>query len=450
MKNLIEDIKRHTPKSIPGYYYLKTQSIYIPFMKITVECLTRKISELNLFFESILGLIELSVVDINEIADILGVSYSVVKEAIIDMVSIDYIYASENTLGITAKGTNALKTKKQIDIQKSYLKDIIVDMISGAVYDADTVSVSRTHQRDVLLESVIQIDRSYLDSHFQEINTVYQLQLKNNSVFGDRAVTSELYKIIGVSYSELHYTENKVYMYKSETSNELKFEFSFDNNDMYKNEFYKQMKENCRPCQEYFFEKQKSLVSRITSKQVKIESDMMRQTEIVKEMLFANNVAEDDRIGAFIKKRYALNDREYMSYLYNPKGLGYKRIFVCSDHMNGLLSHSFCSQLNVLAEKIPVFLIYHKGERNIENSLRYFFKNPSANLFLIPSEKTEENIICFDSELVMHLQESAISAFERPVLFTMSICDFDKKAASKLSDNLLAKYDLDGYLSKLS
>ena len=74
MKKIIDDVKRYTPKGIPGYYYLKTQKIYIPYMKITLECLTKKISELNLFFESILKLIEISVKDINVIADILGVS----------------------------------------------------------------------------------------------------------------------------------------------------------------------------------------------------------------------------------------------------------------------------------------------------------------------------------------------------------------------------------------
>ena len=68
MKNLIDDVKHSTPKLIPGYTYIKTQNIYIPFMKVTVECLTRKTSELNLFFESILRLIEISVTDINEIA----------------------------------------------------------------------------------------------------------------------------------------------------------------------------------------------------------------------------------------------------------------------------------------------------------------------------------------------------------------------------------------------
>ena len=450
MKHLIDDIKRHTPKSIPGYYYLKTQNIYIPFMKVTIECLTRKISELNLFFESVLKLIEISVTDINEIADILGVSYSIVKEAIIDMVSVDYIYASENNLDITAKGKAALKTRQRVDIQKTYLKDIIVDMITGVVYDADTVKVSNPHPRDVLLESVIKIDSSYLDSHFQEINSLYQLSLKNNSIFGNSSVTSELYKIIGISYSELHYAENRVYMYKSESSDELKFEFFLDDSDKYKNEFYTQMKEHCRPCQEYFFEKSRDFVNRIAGQPIKIEPSLIEQAEIARKMLFADNVADDTKTDIFTKKRYALNDREYMSYLYNSKVLKYKRIFVCSNHVNGLLSYFFCSQLNVLAEKIPVFLIYNKNEYGAEKTIRYFFRNPSSNLFLIASEEVDESIICFDSELAMYLQENAISAFERPVVYTMSTCDFDKKAVSKLSGMLIAKYNLAGYLSETS
>lgn len=449
MKNIIDDVKRHTPRHIDGYYYLKTQNIYIPFMKITVECLTRRISELNLFFESILKLIENSVKDINEIASILGVSYSVVKEAIIDMVSIDYIYISENILNITSKGANALKSKKRVDIQKTYLKDIMVDMITGVVYDADTVKVSETHRRDVLLESIIQVNSNFLDSHFKEINDVYQLQQKNNSDLGDSAVTNELYKTIRISYSELHYIENKVYMYKSETSDELMFVLSSDNNDRYKNEFYNQLKENCRPCQEYFFEKNRDLVSKIAKKPATFEPDMFEQTEVVRKLLFADNVAEDIKIDTFMRKRYALNDREYMSYLYNSKALRYNRIFVCSDHMNGLLSHSFCTQLNVLADNIPVFIIYHKDEYNVEKSLQYFFKKPNRNLFLIPSDTVKENIICFDSELVIHLQENIVSAFERYVVYMLSICDFDKTRVANLVSKLVGQYNLDGYAVKI-
>lgn len=451
MKSLIDDVKRNTPKHIPGYYYLKTQKIYIPFMRITLECLTRRISDLNLFFESILKLIEISVKDLNEIASILGVSYSIVKEAVVDMVSIDYIYTSENTLGITEKGVNALKSRKRSDIQKTYLKDVMVDTITGEVYNADTIDVEKTtHKRDVLLESVVRIDSSYLDSHFKEINDVYQLQLKDNSVFGDIAITSELYKIIGVSHSELCYVENKMYIYMSETSNELLFVLYSDNNDRYKNEFYNQLKDSCRPCQEYFFENSRDFIRKIAGKPITIETDLMQQTEVVRKLLFTDNMEEDNKIDEFTKKRYALNDHEYMSYLYYFNSFRYNRIFICSDRMNSLLSDSFCSQLNALAVNISVFIIYHKDEYNVVQSLHYFFKNPATNLFLVPSDTIIENVICFDSELIIYLQENVVSAFERSVSYMLPICDFDKNRAKNLADELIEKYNLDGYVAELS
>lgn len=414
-------------------------------MKITVECLTRKISELNLFFESILKLIDISVKDINEIAKILGVSNSTVKEAVIDMVSIDYIYVSENTLGITKKGENALKTKQKIDIQKTYLNNIIVDMITGTVYDADAIKVSDTQPRDVLLEDVIKLDEEFLESHFHEINNVYQLQQKNNSVFESNAITSELYKTIGISYSKLYYVENKVYMYGSESSNELMFAFSSDSNDQYKNEFYNQLKDSCRPCQEFFFEKNRALIDKIQSNPSQIEWDVREQTEHARELLFADNVTEEVKADIFTQKRYALNDREYLSYLYNPKSLKYNAIFICSDHMHGLLSPVFCSQLNALANRIPVFIIFDKSEKSIEKSFQFFFKNPSANLYLISNDNIEENFICFGSEVIMYLHENIVTAFDRPVVYMQALCDFDKKIVMNTASELVRKYNLDKY-----
>lgn len=414
-------------------------------MNITIECLTRKTSELNLFFESILKLIDISVKDINEIAKILGVSYGVVKEAVVDMVRIDYIYVSENTLGITKKGTNALKTKQKIDIQMTYLKDIVVDMITGTVYDADAIKVSDTQPRDVLLEGIIKLDEEFLESHFHEINNVYQLQQRNNSMFENTAITSELYKTIGVSYSKLHYVENRVYMYGSELSDELIFVFSSDSNDRYKNEFYNQLKDSCRPCQEFFFEKNRMLIDKIQSESFQIESDIMEQTENARKLLFADNVTDEIKANAFTQKRYALNDREYLSYLYNPKSLKYNAIFICSDHMRELLSTSFCSQLNALADRMPVFIIYDKSERNIEKSLQFFFKDSSANLHLISNDNIEENLICFGSEVIMYLHENIVTAFDRPVVYMQALCDFDKKIVMNTANELVRKYNLDKY-----
>lgn len=450
MKNIISEVKRNTPRSVPGYYYLKTQKIYIPFMKITIECLTRRISELNLFFESILRLIDISICDMNEIADILGVSYGIVKEAVIDMVEIDYIYTSENTLGITAKGINALKTKQRVDIKRAFLKDVMVDTITGAIFDADTVKTTSIRLRDVLLEGVIQVDSSYLDSHFQEINSLYQAQLKSNSIFADSAITSELYKIVGISYSELHYLENKVHIFKSESSDDLRFEFSTDGNDRYKNEFYNQLKDSYRPCQEYFFEKNRIFLENAIKNPLKIDPNILERTDNARKLLFADNPPEGSVLESFVKERYSLNDQEYMSYLYHTKALKCNRIILCSNQMNNFLSSSLCSQLNVLSDSFPVYIIYSPNEPNVEKTIGFFFKNMGKHLFLVPSNEIKENLLCFDSELIIHLHEGTTLAFERPIRFFLPVCDFDKAKNSIIIADLCKKHSLAEQSSKNS
>lgn len=448
MKNLIDDVKRHSPKTFPGYYYIKTQDIYIPYMKITLECLTRKISELNLFFESILKLIDISINDINDISKILGISNIIVKEAIVDMIGINYIYTSENILGLTEKGKNALESKQRVDIQKTYLKDIMVDMITGAVYDADAISVSEPRKRDVLLEGIVQINSDFLESNFREFNEVYQQQQKNNNMFGGSAITSELYKMIDVSYSELHYVENKVYIYKNESSDELMFNFVSDDNDKYKTEFYNQLKEGCRPCQEFFFENSKERIGKIQSNAIELDIATMTQTETIREMIFDDNITNDIKEENFTKKRYTLNDCEYMSYLYNIRELKYDRFFLCSNHIMNLLTPSFCSQLKVLADNIHIFIIYDKNEYKIKDSLAYFFGNTSNNLHLVPCEVIEENFICFDSNLIIYLYENIATAFDRNIIYKQMLCDFDREKVNVVVKNLVEKYDLRRFETK--
>lgn len=442
MKNLIEDVRRHTPKVVPGYNYIKTQNVYIPFKKITIECLTRKIAELNLFFESILKLIDISVKNINEIAEVLGVSTSIVNEAIIDMVNVDYVFASEGILTITEKGTRALETRRKVDIQKNYLKDLIVDMITGTVYDADSIHFSKTSFRSVVLESIVNIDDTYLDTHFQEINNIYQLQQKNKSVFGNSAITSELYKTIGVSYSELHYLENKVYIYKSDSSDELLFVFDNDSNDKYKNEFYNQLKDSFRPCQEYFFEKNRDFINKIKERETETDSKKISQTQVISKLLFSDKTSDEDLLSSFVQDRYSLNDTEYLSYLYYPKSLRYSRIYVCTNNLGRLLSNAFCSQISILAEKIPIFIVYNKNEYGIENSLGHFFKEPNKKLHLVPKESVDDNVICFDSKLLMYLQEHIVTAFDKPIAYLQPVCYFNKQVVTDETNKIINKYSL--------
>lgn len=103
MKKIIEVVIKDMPKEIKGYHLLKRQDIYVPYREIGVVCLTKEISEINLFYEAILKLIDIGICDIKEISDILGVEFKLLKEVIVDMIQNQYIYTAQNQLTMTLK-----------------------------------------------------------------------------------------------------------------------------------------------------------------------------------------------------------------------------------------------------------------------------------------------------------------------------------------------------------
>ncbi|EJU21579.1 hypothetical protein HMPREF1143_0216 [Peptoanaerobacter stomatis] len=442
MKNLIDDVKRHTSKIIPGYEYIKTQKVYIPFKKITIECQIRKVSELNLFFESILRLIEISVKKIVEISEILGVSDDIIKEAVVDMVNINYVFVSEGIITITEKGKLALKTKQTIDIKKYYLQDLIVDMVTGSIYDLDSIRLSKPQRRSVVLEEVINVDNEYLDMNFKKINNAYQLQQKNNSVFENDAIINEIYKIIGISYSELCYFENSIYIYKSESSNELLFDLSNDSNDKYKNEFYNQLKDSYRPCQEYFFEKNRTLINKTTKRNTEKELNRLLQTKALKELLFSDEVNDEKMFSSFTQDRYSLNDSEYLSYFYYPKAFQYNEIYICSDNLGRLISNELCYQIKIISNNTPIYIIYNKNEYKIKDSIGYFFNEHKENLHFIPKDTVGENSICFYPDVIMDLQEQIVTAFDKPISYLQISCTFNKEFITNKISEIIRKYNL--------
>ncbi len=442
MKNLIDYVKRHTSKIIPGYEYIKTQKVYIPLKKITIECQIRKISELNLFFEIILKLIDISVKKIVEISEILGVSDDIIKEVVVDMVNIDYVFVSEGILTITEKGKLALKTKQKIDIKKYYLKDLIVDMVTGSIYDLDSIRLSKPLSRSVVLEEIINVDNEYLDMNFKEINNAYQLQQKNNSVFENDVIINEIYRIIGISYSELCYFENSIYIYKSESSDELLFDLSNDSNDKYKNEFYNQLKDSYRPCQDYFFEKNRKLINKIIEQTTEKEHNRLLQTKALKELLFSDEANDEKMFSFFTQDRYSLNDSEYLSYLYYPKVFRYNEIYICSDNLGRLLSNEFCYQIKMISNNIPVFIVYNKNEYKIKESIGHFFRDHKENLHFIPKDIVGESLICFYPYIIMDLQEQIVTAFNKTISYLQISCTFDKGVVINKISEIIRKYSL--------
>lgn len=64
MKQVVSAVAGNLPRQLKNFHLIKRQDIYIPFCEIGITCLTKEVTEINLFFETILKLIDIEVSDV--------------------------------------------------------------------------------------------------------------------------------------------------------------------------------------------------------------------------------------------------------------------------------------------------------------------------------------------------------------------------------------------------
>lgn len=136
MKQLVAAVSRKLPRELKNFHLIKRQSIFIPYCEIGITCLTKEVTEINLFFETILKLIDIEVADVYEISAIMGVEFKLLKEAIVDMIEQKYIITSQNKLIMTPRGRKALADRKQVTIRKRNINELSVNMITGNIEES--------------------------------------------------------------------------------------------------------------------------------------------------------------------------------------------------------------------------------------------------------------------------------------------------------------------------
>lgn len=448
MLQIIKDVKSKVPQQIPGFICIKSQEILIPYMELGIDCLTRNISDLNLFFETVLKLIELDVKNIDEISTILGVSFQVIKEAIVDMVSINYISVSENTLRITNKGKDALKSKKLIETKKSNLNNIMINLITGAIVDGDNMKAISANRNSVCLAEKIKVDKDFLDANFQNLNQIFQIKQEANNVFGRMSITKELYKLISIHYQNLKYIRNYVRIYKSETSEELQFIFDYDDNDIYLDTLYEQLQTQSNPCLENFFERSRQFKE--NPRNLFLNEDLYDISNELRKEISQNNKSASLDPNSFCVTRYTLFDNEYTSYFYNSNHLNFSQLFICTNRINSLLSPSIYKEILRISEKTPVFLLYDKNEFNANGSIEHFLGNtPRMYLHIIPCQKIDESVICFNNELLIEVNEYTINTLGNTLSYKMPIIYFDSFKTNDWVSNTMQRFDIDANLLEI-
>lgn len=441
---IIDYIKQSSPKQLSGFICIKKQEILMPYMEIGINCLTRNISELSLFFETILKLIELEVKGISEISEVLGISTSITKEAVVDMVALDYISVSESTLKITSKGSNALKNKQLVEIKKANLNNVLVNLITGDIVDAETVKTINASKNSICLENKIKIDKRFLNSNIQNINQVFQAQQEANSVFGKLSVTKELYKLVSLHYQNLKYVKNSVTIYKSESSDEMQYIFDYDDNNIYLDTMFEQL-QAAVPSLEYFFER--SWQYKQQSHGLMLDSDLYNATNEIRARLLKNDNSQEIESLLFEKKRYSLFADEYVGYFLCSDEMSFSNIYICSNRINSILTASLYAEINRISEKHKIFILYDTNEFNAKKSIEHFIGKKAKNICVIPCSNIETSQICFESELIINMDEYTIDTLGNTLSYKFPVVDFDKSKVHTGISNIIKAHKLDDFLT---
>ena len=446
MKKIIEQVVANLPKNISakqknGYTLLKRQKIYIPVHEIGISCLSREVTELNLFFETILKLIDAGICDINEISDILGVDYKILKEVIIDMLVKEFIFTSEQQVTMTIKGKNALKERKLSVINKESLNSILVNMITGEVVESSRSAVKRIPRYKICLTEVYKIDTGFLEKNYQSFNSIYKKNLTENIAFRTRFLEKEIYRILGLEYEEEYYFEEELLVYKSDKADDYIYEITGDDNDrQYIKAFYNQVKDVIYPGMENFFERDSNLVNKLRSQHLINDSDTKLKNALIKKMTETKNIEEI--LPLYMQRRELIDDKEIEILFRLNREIEFRGIVISCQRLRSFFSEDVIDSINQLTKK-NTWILYNGNEFKVKEYIRNNFNKNNSNIgFKECLIEDDMQFVCFYPGVFIEFTERIFRIFNKNISVLEAIIEFDQNEIKQKIDSILKKHKI--------
>lgn len=444
MNKIIQSLVQTIPKNLSGSYLVKTTEVFVPYKEIGIECLTREITEINLFFESILKFIDIGVQDIDEVAHILGVDYAIIKEVVVDMIEQKYLVTTENKIIMTPRGRRALETRKLVTIQKRFINQVLVNLITGEIVSGDGIFTTRVEKNDICLNEELVVDKAYLENHHNTINEIFQKYQVEDNVFGRHSITRELYKILDLAYEKLVYIKNQLYVYKNFDAEEYQFAFKKDINEQYVNCFYRQVKDVVPPSLENFFERDYSFASS-HSKNVPLDNILLEKTQLLCKLLNdSGDVIQKSIEEQFKNKRYMLTDDEYRNFFLHGSEFIWDKLIIVSGRLKKLFDNRIWGEIRNLSRNKEIYIVFDEKEYGIENELDKLKSNSvkRQNIILIKRNGLSQNNICFFPAVSIGIDEEVYEMFKRPVTLRKGIIEFEKESIEETVNQIQTDFNI--------
>lgn len=425
MKNLIETIACKIPHEVQNYHLIKKQDIYIPYCEIGISCLTKDTTEINLFFETILKLLNIGVNEINEIATILGVEYKLIKETIVDMIEQSYVITSENRLIMTTKGKRALANRQLVTISKRNINQINVNMITGEIQSNENLKIEDLAKNNICLNEEQNLTKDFLDSNYSSINEIYQKNQVEFNFFKSNFLQRELYKILEIAYQRLVYVKEELLILKNNESEDYEFLISGRYGQKYVDCLYRQVKDIVYSGMENFFERDWNFSQAHQNKHIVTEEEKQNKNNLLSKLVGFEEITEDI-IEEYQKPRALIDNSEIDLIFSCLKEIEFEGVIISCERIRKNLSANMISVLNQIQQK-EVVLLFSESEYDIKSYLMKSFPSvkKESNIKLFGKERIEKNYICFYPNVLIEFVECSENIFGRAITVIEGKIEFD-------------------------
>lgn len=442
MKQLVAAVSRKLPRELKNFHLIKRQNIYVPYCEIGITCLTKEVTEINLFFETILKLINIEVSDVYEISAIMGVDFKLLKETIVDMIEQKYIITSENKLIMTPRGRKALADRKQVTIRKKNLNELSVNMITGNIEESGKNVFIKPSKRELCLSEEQTITKDFLESNYTIINEIYQRNQIEANIFNTKILQRELYKILDIAYEKLYYVKDELLIYKNDDSEDYEFVIKGDIGERYQNSFYHQVRDVVYSGMENFFEKDWNFSKNHYDKGIVNQEDRQYTKGLI-EKLNGSEIITDELLDAYIHTRALIDEAELETIFSYNQEFDYEGIIISCERLKKILNPEIVSVLIQISKK-KIWLLYEAKEYNIKNFLEQNFgdKIKKKEVSVLENEKLSRQFICFYPNILVEFVEKTEKAFDRPITIFEGRIEFDTNVIKNKMDEIIDEYKI--------
>ncbi|MZK49042.1 hypothetical protein [Clostridium beijerinckii] len=436
MWNIDYDLKKMISPQKEGYEFVKTLKLYIPYKEIGLQILVRREQPLQFFYEIILKLIDCKCNDIDTISRYIGVEKEILNDVIGEMYN--WVYINSNILTLTPEGKNALKTLKQIAIEKEDINKIFINAITGKIEELENVFKKPKDDNPCLTET-IRISDEFIRMNFNSFNEYYQFRQEEYDNRG-LGIKNEIYQIIKKQYERLCYAEKKVFIYRNIRDGSLMYECDNDPDKTYSTTLAKQIS-NCPGARKILkspYNIQRYLIHEL-NENIELKENTKALVDIIK-----NNEYSSDEVIQQIQKHYFKNryllENEYMEIILAINKIKPSEIIISSDCLNKILNHNNIASLHMSLHNCNVTILSYGKEYRIQDikkkvmSIQSKFRN---KIKWTEKDNIKQSDIVIYPYCAINIMYVPINVDKDYIIKEVAQITFDKKIINEIKEKLL-------------